>query len=176
VARVVQGLDKRVMVEQLRAQEGAAKEKESRLAREREKKAAKQAARQQLEDEPDDPEAAAVETEFWNRVQVPEESAASMDEENELACAVCSKVFRSVGARDSHLNSKKHKEEVERLRSELSLAGEELPAELDLKPETPVAQPPSGGRKKKGKKKGKDAEEEEKKVVEEPAPVEEEPQ
>jgi DnaJ family protein A protein 5 len=109
------------------------------------------ASRREIQDEAEDEEALEVEAEFWNKVQVATEEESVVQEGDDLGCAVCNKPFRSKGARDSHLNSKKHKEEVERLRHELSLTGEVLPEELDVKPEI-VAQ---AGRRKSNKKKVK---------------------
>ncbi len=171
LAAFVKNLDRRVIAEQQRCNALAAAEKEARALKEKEKRAAKMAARLEVADEVEDAETLEAEKEFWNKLQESgdgKQEAMRLEEDNELACAVCNKEFRSKGQRDNHLNSKKHKEEVERWRHELSLQGEELPQELDLKPET-IATPPSssGKKKKKGKKKEKEEESEKKEEEEE---------
>lgn len=75
------------------------------------------------------------------------ESSASDDEVKEYVCFACRKNFKSEKAFSNHEQSKKHKQEVARLREELLLSGDEL--ETEIQPEVEE----SRGRSKKSKKK-----------------------
>ena len=100
------------------------------------------------------------EAEFWRRKEAETEAMMEEQEAGGLVCAVCEKVFNARGPMENHLASRKHRERLDKLRSELAMVGEELPDEFEeeMAPPPPQAsQPPARKGKKKKKKKNKGA-------------------
>ena len=153
----VKGSDRRALMEQKRAAKATEEERikykeKKRLEREERLQNAERLLVERADEQNDLPVEEAL---FWQRKENEVEELMAEAELDEMVCVVCEKRFRSQGQLDNHLNSKKHKSLVGRLRHQLALAGEKLPDELDMTPSMPLGGDGGGGKKGKKKKKKK---------------------
>jgi DnaJ family protein A protein 5 len=147
--------DNRVVEFQVKQAEKERFQKEEKEKQLREREAQKKLSRQQAREE-EEKRWAEIERLKQESGVVSSESLGSDSEQSseEFVCVACRKTFRSEKAFANHENSKKHKQEVEKLRRELLMDDELLEIEsksLEEQPEEPV--PAAKEKKKKQKKK-----------------------